>query len=459
MIILESIVKNMKDVSLAKENGKFLADKSYAYDTLFFIAKFIVRNAIGKRFNKEEQKQRAIDYIEEIFNLTDGTAGAVNYFYETLNLLEFGNVIEKTGRYEYKIIREDILDYICFAPENAYIFIYILTYMTCLNDGLIPLYTRYCNTDNLDKKLNIYIEIIKQFNEKSISIKTADSQWANQLVKYSLIVLGFANEQNVVTRTPSIKEKILTVEDISLNIEGTRTPIDLRGKKNDYIKTFSPDYVKDKLKDFLMTDVHIDQENNKLVHSIASELAEIKLDMIDMSTDINVKSDFDKEQYIKNKGRTRNQAVQREFKKNLLSNNVNVCPICGFSFKEFLIASHIKPYALCDNTYDAINHYNGLLLCPNHDKLFEGAKYMTIDSSTGKIILSEYAKESKDFADLDGRTIDIRLVNCERTHYLRWHNSQFKKIREKTLSYVRENNKNYLVAEDEEGYKRLITEK
>ena len=99
-----------------------------------------------------------------------------------------------------------------------------------------------------------------------------------------------------------------------------------------------------------------------------------------------------------------------------------------FVDSRFLIASHIKPYALCDNTYDAINQYNGLLLCPNHDKLFESAKYMTIDSSTGQIILNEEVKASKDYQELQGKKVDMRLINCERTHYLRWHNQRFYEI-------------------------------
>ena len=72
----------------------------------------------------------------------------------------------------------------------------------------------------------------------------------------------------------------------------------------------------------------------------------------------------------------------------------HICPICGFSFEKFLIASHIRPYAKCEDTYDAINHFNGLLMCPNHDKLFEDAKYMTVEFDTGKIILSKEAEAS-----------------------------------------------------------------
>lgn len=123
--------------------------------------------------------------------------------------------------------------------------------------------------------------------------------------------------------------------------------------------------------------------------------------------------------------RTRSPAVQSQFRKGLFDNNEHVCPICGFSFEQILIASHIRPYAKCEDTYDAINHYNGLLMCPNHDNLFEDARYMTIDYRTGKIKLSEEAKYSKDYGSLEGISIAKTYVDCERRRYLEWHNDRF----------------------------------
>ena len=70
---------------------------------------------------------------------------------------------------------------------------------------------------------------------------------------------------------------------------------------------------------------------------------------------------------------------------------------------------------------------------------------MTIDSKTGVIKLNEEAQNSKDYGELEGHKVDIRLINCERTHYLRWHNQRFL-----------ENNDNVkfdlMVAEEETSY-------
>lgn len=444
--IINKMMQYFDVLTLEKEEGRYLSDKAYGYDTIFFIAKFIERNKIGNNFNKREHRQRAIEYIEDIFNLSQGTAGAVNYYVESLNLLEFANIIKKIDNDNYTVLNNEILNFICQYPENAYIFIYLLTYCTMKNDNILELFKDLYNRDNTrNTNEEIINQIYNMFNEKSVSIQTEESNWSKQLVKYTNIILGFINNGIYFARTLNInEEKKITIYDISLNVEGTRTPSDLR-KKNDYILKFSIDYVKYMLEGYTFEKVTYDSSKIIPEETIASELAELKLDIIDSKVAPNVRNDFEKKQFVEDKMKTRNQAVQREFRKRLYENNANVCPICGFAFSKFLIASHIKPYALCDNTYDAINQYNGLLLCPNHDKLFESAKYMTIDSRTGVIKLNEEARKSKDYGMLEGQKVDIRLINCERTHYLRWHNQRFLENNTNTSSDL-------MVAEEETTY-------
>ncbi len=433
--IVKEMVAYFDSLSLSKETGRYLSDKSYGYDTIFFMAKFIQKNKTGNKFNKKEQRQRAIEYIEDIFNLRPGTKGAVNYFVESLNLLEFANIIKKIDRDNYIILNSKILNYICEYPENAYIFIYLLTYCTMKNDNILHLFKKLYEPQNtMEINRNIVNEIYNEFYKKSISIGKKDSNWSKQLLQYTNNTLGFINHGIYFARTLNIHpEEEITIYTISLNVEGTRTPIDLK-KKNDYLLKFCRDYVLYMLHDYTFSEISYDKNKIYPEETVASELAQLKLEIIDSKVAPNISNDFEKKQFIEDKMKTRNQAVQREFKKGLLENNEHVCPICGFAFSKFLIASHIKPYALCDNTYDAINSYNGLLLCPNHDKLFESAKYMTIDSYTGEIHLNEEARNSKDYGMLEGQKIDIRLVQCERTHYLRWHNQRFKENNENEKS-------------------------
>ncbi len=423
-MMINKIIDSLGKVSLTQKNGKFLADKSYGFDTVYFISKFILHNAQNNCFFKSQLRENSIKYIEDIFQLTEGTAGAVNYYLETINLLEFSGVLLTHDNNKYFIRHRDILEYICRCPENAYIFVYLLTYSTYKNDELLDDYKKLCASKDLDEKKTIVNKLYESFCSKSVSIEAPGSNWSKQLVKYSLIVLGYANKQDYITRTLSFKDRLVGIEDISLNVAGTRTPIYLP-KKNDYLHNFNYNYVRKILKDYLFVSVSILVGVNDVVDSIATGLADLKLAIQDtkgMSKDV---SDYDKDQYIETIVKTRNQSIQRQFRKSLLDNNEHVCPICGFSFENFLIASHIKPYSHCDDTYDAINHYNGLLLCPNHDKLFEDARYMTIDYKTGEIHLSEAAKNSSDFGMLEGKAIPKVYIQNERRHYLEWHNNRF----------------------------------
>ncbi len=424
--MIDKIISTISDVSLSKTNGRFLSDKSYGFDTVFFMSKFIKHNAINLQFNSRNLREKAIKYIEDIFQLSKGTAGAVNYFLETLNLLEFSNIIKKTDNKTYFIKENSILSYIAERPENAYIFVYLVTYQTFTNDRIMPLYERYCLSKDLDEKAMIVKDVHKLFCDKSVSIEDGGkSNWSKQLVKYSFIVLGYINQQNIIARTLNVKPSKVTVEDISLNVAGTRTPIYLP-KKNDYLQTFNNNYITFYLKPYMIRNVGvIDLSKISMVDSLATNLADLKLTMQDDVVNGNVLTDMEKQQYIANVVRTRNQAVQRQFRKALLANNEHRCPICGFCFEEFLIASHIKPYAQCEDTYDAINHFNGLLMCPNHDKLFEDAKHMTIDYQSGQIILSGTAEISKDFGHIKGKSIPKIYVSNERRHYLKWHNERF----------------------------------
>ncbi len=67
-----------------------------------------------------------------------------------------------------------------------------------------------------------------------------------------------------------------------------------------------------------------------------------------------------------------------------------ICP-CGINMTEVLMASHIKPWADSDCN-EKLSSCNGLLLCPNHDKLFD--KFLISFDDDGKILISEKLKKN-----------------------------------------------------------------
>ena len=88
-----------------------------------------------------------------------------------------------------------------------------------------------------------------------------------------------------------------------------------------------------------------------------------------------------------------------------------------------LIASHIKPWAKCDSNNKRIDKYNGLLLTPTYDKLFD-IGFITIEKinkdHNAKILISTY------LSDYNIKRLNIP-TECElgyhlkRCEYLEYH--------------------------------------
>jgi len=94
------------------------------------------------------------------------------------------------------------------------------------------------------------------------------------------------------------------------------------------------------------------------------------------------------------------------------------CSVTGCQNYPLLMASHIMPWKKSNNM-QRLDVYNGLLLIPNLDKLFDRG-YISF-SKTGKIILSDLL--SKDDVRIFNLNPSIRLVRLENEHlpYLKYH--------------------------------------
>lgn len=95
------------------------------------------------------------------------------------------------------------------------------------------------------------------------------------------------------------------------------------------------------------------------------------------------------------------------------------CAISQCPLTWMLVASHIKPWREADNQ-ERLDNYNGLLLLPNYDKLFD-LGYISFNQ-TGKIMCSRLL--DKFDRDTIGLTNDLHLVKLEEQHlkYLKYHN-------------------------------------
>lgn len=81
---------------------------------------------------------------------------------------------------------------------------------------------------------------------------------------------------------------------------------------------------------------------------------------------------------------------QGKLRENLIEKYCGKCIVTGIDKTRLLIASHIKPWTICDNE-ERVDTENGLLFCPNMDHLFDyGLMTFTDD---GKMYISSFVGE------------------------------------------------------------------
>ncbi|MFJ8264774.1 HNH endonuclease [Peribacillus asahii] len=143
--------------------------------------------------------------------------------------------------------------------------------------------------------------------------------------------------------------------------------------------------------------------------SSVSEYIELESIVIAASEQIEV-SETEKEQVIKSR------IGQSTFKKALLDIEKK-CRLCGVTDERFLIASHIKPWSQSNNQ-ERLEVNNGLLLCPNHDSVFDKGYISFADD--GLILISDSLDEAtKVFLNIN-EIMNIR-VNESQRQYMKWH--------------------------------------
>lgn len=94
---------------------------------------------------------------------------------------------------------------------------------------------------------------------------------------------------------------------------------------------------------------------------------------------------------------------------------------------ELLTASHIKPWSDSDEN-EKLSSDNGLLLCPNHDRLFDSG-YISFDDSGNIIISSKIDESNKMFLNINSdMRINEKYFSEEMLFFIRFHRSKiFKK--------------------------------
>lgn len=152
----------------------------------------------------------------------------------------------------------------------------------------------------------------------------------------------------------------------------------------------------------------------------------LNMDFVSLLSDL---EDVDQNQLSETEKRELRKARigQGKYRRNLVA-LWGKCSVTQFSIREFLVASHILPWRNSSN-YQRLDKYNGLLLLPTYDKLFDKG-YISFDNS-GNIITSSRLTE-REYLQLGIKKTDkIFKIYKENIQYLEEHRSIFKDILEK----------------------------
>ncbi len=118
------------------------------------------------------------------------------------------------------------------------------------------------------------------------------------------------------------------------------------------------------------------------------------------------------------------EAVQRVgqdlFRRTLIQYWAGKCAVTGLDMVELLRASHIKPWAKCQTDEERLDVFNGLLLAPHLDALFD--KGLVTFSDEGVMYRSPLLSEAQ-IETLGLNVGDFRPLALSEAHrqYLAWH--------------------------------------
>lgn len=117
---------------------------------------------------------------------------------------------------------------------------------------------------------------------------------------------------------------------------------------------------------------------------------------------------------------------QSFFRNSVLGIYQHRCCITGLNETRLLVASHIKPWAVCDPQSEQLNPRNGLCLNSLHDKAFDSG-LITLDDDY-RIVLSTRLHDvhprdlvTNWFEKYEGQSIDIPDSFCPDTTFLKYH--------------------------------------
>jgi putative restriction endonuclease len=110
---------------------------------------------------------------------------------------------------------------------------------------------------------------------------------------------------------------------------------------------------------------------------------------------------------------------QELFRAGLLEYWEGRCALTGLAVTELLRASHIKPWADCASDAERLDVFNGLLLAPHLDAVFDRG-FITVADDGSVLVSSALGGEERRVLGLDA-PLRVRGLGEGHRAYLPWH--------------------------------------
>ena len=110
------------------------------------------------------------------------------------------------------------------------------------------------------------------------------------------------------------------------------------------------------------------------------------------------------------------------FRRGLLEYWDGRCAITGLDVPELLRASHIKPWVDCNTDAERLDIFNGLLLAPHLDAVFDSG-FITVDEDGTVLLSGALRSDARVSLGLD-RSLKIGGLHRAHERYLPWHRSR-----------------------------------
>lgn len=98
------------------------------------------------------------------------------------------------------------------------------------------------------------------------------------------------------------------------------------------------------------------------------------------------------------------------------------CCVTGLAVPELLRASHIKPWALCGSDDERLDVFNGLLLAPHLDALFDGG-WVSFDDAGELLVSTTLPHEALVLFNLQ-HTLRVDYLTSQHQRYMGFHRAE-----------------------------------